>query len=190
MQRHQTLLRRSRQPMVVLALVIMATGCSTQVEIQSATASGDGLQLDISLNSCNRTYDVTVVEADGVTVSVSDARRRSPIQLGGENCADRWTVLLAEPLGDRLLIDGATGNEVEVRYEPWNQQRFSEAEYRSALQATAECIVEVDPRASAHLAESSEGPYLVVVLPELDDGESGINSEYRCTIDHLDPLRS
>lgn len=184
------ILLRNRIWFAGAALTMMATACSTSVEIQSANASGDGMNLGLSLNSCNRTYNVTVEEADGVMVHVVDSRRQSPIRLGGEDCADRVAISLTEPLGDRPLIDASNSNEVKVTYEPWNQQRFSEDEYRVALDVTAECIVEADPTISAYVAESAEGPYLVANMPELGDGESNtINAEYHCSIEHLDPLR-
>ena len=183
-------IRRTHLWVAAGMLVIVAAACSTDVAIQSATASGDGMNLGLSLNSCNRTYKVTVEEADGVMVHVVDSRRQSPIRLGGEDCADQVTVALAEPLGDRSLIDASTSKEVAVTYEPWNRQRYSEAEFRAALEATADCITEADPAITAYVAASGEGPYLAVEMPDLGDGERDtINAEYRCTIDHLDPLR-
>lgn len=182
-------IRKPQSWIAAAMLVIVAAACSTDVEIQSATASGDGMNLGLSLNSCNRTYNVAVEEEDVVNVKVTDAKSQSPIRLGGEDCADQFGVTLREPLGDRAVVDMATGDEVEVTYEPWNQQRFTEDEYRAALEATAECIVAADLTALAVVRESVEGPYLDVELRDLGDGESGINPEYKCSIDHLDPLR-
>ncbi len=174
---------------LVATMAVLATACSTAVSVQYAIASGDGMELDLSLNSCNRTYRVTVEEADGVTVSVFDSKRRSPLTLGGDDCADRWLVTLAEPLGQRAVFDGSSGAEIEVIYEPWNQQLYTEDEYRGALEATAECIVAADETTSVRILDGEEGPYLDVSIRELDDGESGADRTYECGIEHLDPFR-
>ncbi|MCP4965496.1 MAG: hypothetical protein GY926_09695 [bacterium] len=182
-------LRRNRILIALAMFVLLLSACSSDVEILSVTASGDGTRLELSLNSCNRTYDVSVEEADGVSVHVVDAKTESPVRLGGEDCGDVWTFTLAQPLDDRPLIDTATGREVPVTYDPWNQYLYSEDEYRDALAATVACIAEGDPEASASVAESEEGPCLVVDLPELGDGESGSNVAHDCEVEHLSPLR-
>ncbi|MDX2344266.1 MAG: hypothetical protein QNL12_11300 [Acidimicrobiia bacterium] len=181
--------RNARLWLVAAIVALLATGCSTSVSIQHAIASGDGTELDLSLDSCNRTYRVTVEEADGVTVSVFDAKRRSPLTLGSDDCADRWLVTLAEPLGRRAVFDGSSGAEIEVTHEPWNQQLYTEDEYRLALEATAECIVAADETTSVRILDGEEGPYLDVSIRELDDGESGADRTYECGIEHLDPFR-
>ncbi|MCP4307441.1 MAG: hypothetical protein GY788_21730 [bacterium] len=184
--------RISRRVVMLVALATLAVvvaACSSDVEILSASASGDGTRLELSLSSCNRTYDVSVEEVDGVSVHVVDAKTESPVRLGGDDCGDVWTFTLAQPLGDRPLIDTATGEEVTVTYDPWNQYLYSEEEYRTALTATVACVAEGDPDASAFVAESEEGPYLVVNLPDLGDGESGSNVAHDCEAEHLSPLR-
>lgn len=182
-------LKRIRVWIGLTAFALLVNACSSDVEVLSASASGDGTRIQLSLNSCNRTYDVSVEEADGVLVHVVDAKAKSPIRLGGEDCSDVWTFTLAQPLSDRPLIDTASGREIPVTYDPWNQYLYSEDEFRAALAATVVCIAEGDPDASAYVAESEGGPYLVVNLSDLGDGESGSNAAADCQAEYLGPLR-
>jgi hypothetical protein len=169
-------LQRSRIWIVIGVFGLLTSACSSDVEILSAAASGDGTWLELSLNSCKRTYDVSVEEADGVSVHVVDANSKSPIQLGGEDCSDVWTFTLSEPLGDRPLLDTATGNEVPVTYDPrWPPPS-------NALRRVTRLLRCASQRAK-------KGPYLVIDMPDLGDGESAGNTEYQCQVNHLDPLR-
>jgi hypothetical protein len=94
-------LQRSRIWIVIGVFGLLTSACSSDVEILSAAASGDGTWLELSLNSCKRTYDVSVEEADGVSVHVVDANSKSPIQLGGKTvpmygrsrCRSRWAIV-------------------------------------------------------------------------------------------------
>jgi hypothetical protein len=65
----------------------------------------------IEVPSCNGDPVLTelVQEADGVTVAVTSTTRRV-----GDSCLDIVTIDLDEPLGDRPVIDGTSGNEIEV----------------------------------------------------------------------------
>lgn len=174
--------------LLVVMLVASLAACSTPVEINEAGASGDGLRLTLGLNSCHGTYDVTVDEnSEAVVITVTD--RSSPIRVAGDDCADAWRIELSEPLGDRPVIDGQRGVALTVIYEPWNQQRFTEAEYRAALDATIACIIAAEPEAEAGVVEGPDGPWLDVEYPDVPDGESRFIPTSACSARHLDPLR-
>jgi hypothetical protein len=166
----------------------MLTACSSEVRILEVVASGDGTRLGIGLDACGGTYAVTVGEStEQVMLTFTD--QRSPVRIGGDDCSDFWSVDLATPLGDRALVDGARGEELEVRYEPWNQQRYTEAEYRAALEATATCIAAADPEARVAIVDGPAGPSLDVDLGDLPDGASRADPVLPCSSQHLDPLR-
>jgi len=169
---------------------LLFSACSSKVAIGEAVASGDGTRVFLALDSCGGTYDVVVKEsADAVSVAVTD--QRPGLRLSGDACQEGWTLQLTEPLGDRELIDGGRNVALDVLYEPWNQQRFSEAEYRAALEATVSCILAADPEVDASVVDGPTGPYLTVDLGDLPDGQSrvGPDPDFECSMTHLDPLR-
>lgn len=173
---------------LVLVSVLFLSACSSQVAINEAGVSGDGTRLGLGLNSCGGTYVVDVKETDeAVTVTVTD--QRSPISFGGDDCQDGWTVQLLGPLGDRELIDGSRGLAMEVSYEPWNQLRYTEADYRAALEATLGCILAADPGVEASVVEGPDGPRLEVIAGDVPDGQSRIDPTVECSETHIDPLR-
>ena len=66
-------------------------------------------------NSCGGDLSVAVRETSNeVRVTVRDHRLRIKL-LGGAGCADVFALTLAEPLGDRVLVDGATGQPVPIQ---------------------------------------------------------------------------
>jgi hypothetical protein len=148
-----------------------------------------GPALDVGRNSCGGTYAVTVGESlEVVWLSITD--QRSPIRFGGTDCEDHWTVELSEPLGDRRVIDGNHGSTLHVRYDPWNQLRYTEVEYRAALDAAVECILAADLTIDVMVAESPDGPRLEVSLGDLPQGESrSSDPSETCIAEHVDPLR-
>jgi hypothetical protein len=174
---------------VVLGASLLLASCSSKVAINQVVASGDGTRLDVGLNSCGGTYAVAVGESLDV-VSISATDQRSPIRFSGTDCEDHWTVELSEPIGDRRVIDGNHGSTLHVHYDPWNQLRYTEAEYRAALDAAVECILAADPSIDAMVAESADGPRLEVSLGDLPQGESrSSDPSDTCIAEHVDPLR-
>lgn len=174
--------------MWTLVAGLILSSCSSSVAISEAGATGDGSHVFLGLNSCGGTYDVEVEETpDAVTVTVTD--QRSPIRLGGDDCQDGWTLDLKAPLGDRELIDGGRNVTLEVVYEPWNQWRFGEADYRSALEAAAACIVAGDPEAEVAVLDGPDGPRLDIQVEDLPDGASRVDPAADCMSVHVDSLR-
>lgn len=168
--------------------VLFLAGCSSPVTIQGVTASGDGTVLTLSLSSCNADLTVNYSE-DEDALMILVQQRGSLLALGGDDCSDLDTIVLDEPLGDRLVIDEQTGQQLVPVYEPWNQQKFSEAQYREALEMTAACIRSEDPEAKVEVRDGGEGPSLDVEFRDLADGERSTIDVGPCYAEFLDPLR-
>jgi hypothetical protein len=72
----------------------------------------DGRQLEVGVGTCNQDPQVTVVETEGeVRLSSNEVLPRG----GSNDCLDHDNVTLDSPLGDRIVIDEASGDEVRVR---------------------------------------------------------------------------
>ncbi len=87
----------------------LLSGCSSAPKIYEPHISPDGLKLELGIGSCNADLRVVLVETDDeVTVSVfveNDTR---------DDCRDNAVVTLAEPLAERTVVDGRTGNVLDV----------------------------------------------------------------------------
>lgn len=180
---------RSSLGALVVGVVLLVGACSYQPGVLDAISSGDGQTLSLSMNNCHGDYDVAVVETgDQVRITVTDMR--SPIRLSGDDCSDAVTVELAEPLGDRRLVDGG-GTVIAVTYEPWNQTKFSEAEYLAALEAARDCIIESEPDTVVTIGTHPNGyPELDIEAPDLGNGEQqiGVPASVTCIETHVAPL--
>lgn len=185
-------MRAWTKPALVLAAALLASSCSSQPDIYGAEASGDGVTLHFEMSACHGDYAVTIGEdAEQVSVSITDQRRRSPFS-GGDDCADFvGPISLDAPLGDRRLVDTAHGVEIPVVFTPWNQVLYSDADYLAAVEAAARCVEELDSEAVVSIVTHPDGyPDLRVTLPDLGDGESRQgNPESDCVEQHIDPLR-
>ena len=103
--------------LIVVLGVLAACGGPLAVAIQEAWVTGDGMRVELVLNSCNGDYEVAVSETpDVVRIDVTDHKDYSG--LGRDACASSVRVNLSEPLGDRELR--GTGGRVinSVRFEP------------------------------------------------------------------------
>lgn len=153
-------LHRGMRPRWWLMVVVLSVGVlsliwfrATLVEVTNSQRSMDDYRIAMSLATCNGLLDVGVAESsDKVEVTVRDFRKLIP-RLSGDDCDDRVIVELQEPLGQRLLIDGATGGTLDAR-EPWSPEavewpydrsQFTETDYEAALVATVACIEAADP---------------------------------------------
>jgi hypothetical protein len=73
----------------------------------------DSTRLDVGVGTCNQDPQVTAVEtADEVRLSSNEEFPRGD----SDACADYDVVALIRPLGDRTVIDEATGDVVDVRH--------------------------------------------------------------------------
>ncbi|MCZ2837230.1 hypothetical protein [Modestobacter sp. VKM Ac-2985] len=103
-------MRSVRRVVGALASVALLTACSSDEgrgprPIVGWSAADDVLHL--WLDTCNGDPEFEVVHAeDAVTVTVISTKRDP-----GDACQDTVTVTLDEALGDRTVVDGATGRE-------------------------------------------------------------------------------
>jgi hypothetical protein len=98
---------------LVGALALAGCGPNEQrgpVTLTTATLEAPA-RLRIEVPSCNGNPEVTDLDQadDAVTVEVTTTTRRE-----GDDCLDAVTIDLDEPLGDRHLIDGKSGDELAV----------------------------------------------------------------------------
>jgi hypothetical protein len=119
---------RSRRVIATLVVVALVGGMTWGVAPSRVTILGVFLDRETTLqvtgtaNSCLGWLSVAVRETSNeVRVTVRDHKPRIIKLLGGGHCADGFTFTLTDPLGDRALIDGATGQPVPInppRYSP------------------------------------------------------------------------
>ncbi len=174
----------------MLGVTLLVSACSYQPGIHNAVASGDGRTLDLSMNNCHGDYSVSIIEtSDRVSIEVTD--NRTPISLSGDDCADSVHMNLDEPLGSRTLVNDLDGSEINVTYRPWNQGKYSEAEYIAAIEAAAACVEKAEPDASATISTHPDGyPILSVDWPDLGDGQSRSEAgAFACIEEHIEPLQ-
>jgi hypothetical protein len=83
-------------------------------EVSVIDASVEGRSLHLALNACNlRDYEQDVDEGPAaVTITVTAVGKNQ------DDCADGATVTLAEPLGERELIDGSDGEPIPTEPPP------------------------------------------------------------------------
>ena len=94
---------------LVVALISMAACTrSFEAEIMEASVGANGRALSLDVGTCNADLTATTEESrDRVTVTVT-ARNNTT-----DDCSD-LVVHLDRPLGDRQLVDGATGEAVAI----------------------------------------------------------------------------
>lgn len=100
----------------VVALVLAGCGLlRAGVAIDDVSASDDP-QLSVRAGTCgDPTLTAQVEESDrSVTITIT----RTLGQRGDGDCGGIVPVLLSDPLGERAVVDGTTGAEVEVRNRP------------------------------------------------------------------------
>ena len=94
----------------VAALVLLTSCGSDGTGIVEAYGSPDSERLELAIDACraeSTSYDAEESD-DEVVITITTEGGEGP------ECADGLTVELEEPLGDRRLVDGSTGEEVEV----------------------------------------------------------------------------
>jgi hypothetical protein len=70
--------------------------------------------LDVIVDSCNGDPQLVELEESPVDVRIRVTAWRPGYFEGADDCLDGLRVLLAEPLGERLLIDAGSGAVLEV----------------------------------------------------------------------------
>lgn len=81
------------------------------VEIQGVYSDRNDQPVLLAATTCGGELTIEVKEtASEVRIQVTDHRFR--IRLSGDDCLDPVEIFLAEPLGDRTLIDDVTGRPI------------------------------------------------------------------------------
>jgi hypothetical protein len=97
------------ETLAVLALVLPAC-IATTAHIEEASGTPRSTTLRLVVGTCHADLSADVVEtASRITVTVSGRSDSS------DDCLDGSTVRLRDPLGQRELVDGASGEVVPVQ---------------------------------------------------------------------------
>jgi hypothetical protein len=98
-----------------LLLTLVLAGCfgdgREQVEVLDAMTWPGADVISLSVDSCNASPSVKVVEQAGEVVVEVEADDPG---LNRDDCADNVLICLDEPLGDRVLVDDVSGDVVSV----------------------------------------------------------------------------
>jgi len=95
---------------VALSLGACSGGSPTVSEVFGAPGSD---QLEVSVDTCNASPEVSAEESGAEVRLIVDEGEASGD--GGDDCRDSVMVTLEEPLGQREVVDGATGDPVVVQ---------------------------------------------------------------------------
>lgn len=103
----------------IAVLLLTLVACSPgrgEVPISEARADGETSSvLELGVSSCNGDPDAEVTETpDAITVTVTADLPGS----NSDDCADGMTIPLSEPLGQRKVVDGATGQTLDIIDRP------------------------------------------------------------------------
>ena len=102
--------KRRLSAILVAALALVLTGCSTNPEITEVYLRSDGVTIEVGVNTCNADLNAVVVESD-TTVKMTITAENDTT----DDCADSIAITLDQPMGDRQLINGSTGDVVDVQ---------------------------------------------------------------------------
>ena len=133
---------------LLIAPVLLLASCATNVAVYSADVSVDDMRLRLTLQTCNPSSVSIYVTDVGHRVELAVAAYPSRL-LGGPECQHPAIVALPEPLGDRDVFDRSARNVVPVslssRDWPYDRDRFTMADYETALAAMVACLESRDP---------------------------------------------
>jgi|GEM_PF-1014756 len=95
---------------VLGAVSVMAScGGAGEAAIRAAYIGADGITLEVGVDTCNADLTTDVVET-GAQVEVTVMVENNTTA----DCADSIRITLDAPLGDRTLVDGSSGETVDV----------------------------------------------------------------------------
>lgn len=98
---------------VSTTLSLFLAGCGgEEPRILNIYGAPESTGLELVIDTCNQKPQVEIAESpDEIHLTVTAAK----VEGNGRNdCADNAEVNLAEPLGDRRVIDNATGESLDV----------------------------------------------------------------------------
>jgi hypothetical protein len=94
-------------------LLVALSGCGSEAPtIDIVYGDPQSTKLSVSVNTCNKNPVVEAAEtSDEVRLT---ATADEPTGNGQDDCMDRDGLTLRAPLGNRIVIDNSTGQQVEV----------------------------------------------------------------------------
>ena len=97
---------------IVLVAIPTACGGSSDVDVREASISDNGMMLSVGVATCNEASTQIAIEETSEAVVVTATTRASYGCGGQDDCQDQRTAELADPLGDRIIVD-SNGAEIE-----------------------------------------------------------------------------
>ena len=177
---------------LLLAPVLLLASCATNVAVYSADVSLDDMRLRLTLQTCNPSSVSIYVTDVGHRVELAVAAHPARL-LGGPDCQHLAIVALPEPLGGRDVFDRSARNVVPVSLSSWDwpydQDRFTMADYETALAAMVACLESRDPAIQAAIADGLDWPTYEWHKERDERGNMSAPAVGGCRRDHLDPLR-
>lgn len=178
--------------LLVLLLLFLAS-CITDVEVYSAEVSRDDLRLRLTLQMCDPSSWWIEVRDVGHRVEVAAGTDPPRRYLGGPDCQHIAIVALAKPLRGREVFDRSFRRQVPVSrsFLPWpyDRERFTPADYASALAAMVACLEARDPEIEASIVEGLDWPTYEWRKERSGRGNMSAPAVDECAREHLDPLR-
>lgn len=94
------------------AVVVLAAGCwhGERRPVRVLDVTSDGTTLGVVVSACNARGLKVEIEETATEVRLSASHEGS----SRDDCTDGQEVRLAEPLADRRVVDGSTGQEVRI----------------------------------------------------------------------------
>ncbi len=183
--------RRSLAGWRSLASMILLGSCTTSVEVYSAEVSRDDLRLRLTLQTC-KPSSVSATVKDVVS-HIEVAATASPARLlGGPDCQHLVIVALPEPLAGRDVFDISTRRAVPVSQSSWwpyDRERFTMADYETALAAMVACLEARDPEMQAAIVDDLDWPTYEWHKERDERGNMSAPAVGEWASEHLEPLR-
>lgn len=86
--------------------MLLLSGCAAPPQILDAWLAADGATLELTIDTCNADLTIEVEYTASFVYVTVDAENDHT----GDACADGLTIVLEEPMGDRQLVDGRSGD--------------------------------------------------------------------------------
>ena len=95
---------------VVVLLVLLGAACAFEPELSpDAHVFADGLTVSLGVMTCNADLTAEVEETESQVIVTITAQNDTQ-----DDCADSIRVPLPSPVGDREVINGATGDTMKI----------------------------------------------------------------------------
>jgi len=102
--------RNGLSVVLVVGSLLLLAACSTNPEIDEVFLRSDSVTIEFGVNACNADLFAEVVESD-TTVEVTITAENDTT----DACADLIAITLDKPLGDRQVVNGSTGEVLDIQ---------------------------------------------------------------------------